>query len=41
MKALKRNSTDGIEHRELSAGGRQRRGNSELALEQLPEIVRE
>ena len=40
-KALKRNSTDGFEHRELPVGERRRRRNSELALEQLPKIVRE
>ena len=40
-KALKRNSTDEIEHRELPGGERQRRESSELALEQLPEIVGE
>lgn len=40
-KAMKRNSTDGFERRELPDGARQRKRNSELALEQLPEIRRE
>jgi len=41
MNALKRNSTGEIKHRELPAGERQRRGSLELALELLPEILRE
>ena len=37
-KALKRNSTCGPEHRELLAGGKQRKETMELASERLPEI---
>ena len=37
--ALTRNSICGLEHRELSVGARQRKGNIELAFEHLSEIL--
>lgn len=36
---MKRNSTFGLESRELSVGGRQQKGWMELASERLPEIL--
>ena len=36
--AVMRNSTQGLEHRELLAGGKQRKEIVELASEHLPQI---